>query len=256
MIPHSSPPLRALLVDDSPGSLNTLRQIISRYTPQVEVVGEATSVEEAITLIAQKAPNLILLDIEMPRATGFDLLKKVKNQSFKVIFVTAFDQYAIEAIKFSALDYILKPIDYEEFQSAIKRAEKSFETDLEHEKLACLLENLKQPQSSFQKIAIPMQFGFQFMLIDKIVHLEAEGNYTWIFTSDGNKMLSSKKIIAYEQLLEKQGFIRCHRSHMVNIRYIHSYHKEAGGYLVLEDGTEIQIGRSKKGKVLKQIMDI
>ena len=220
---------------------------------ELVVVDNVDSVHQAIESIRDHDPHLVFLDIEMPPYNGFDLLEKV-DAKFDVIFTTAFDQYAIKAIKYSALDYLLKPIDPEELKKAILRfVSKVHDEELLTNKFKTLLNNINEPSSN-QTIAIPDGEGLNFVQIKDIVRFQSEGSYTKMYLLEGKPMLISKPIGDYEEMLSNDRFFRIHRSHLINLDHISKYVKGEGGYVVMKDKSNVEVSRRKKADFIQLLM--
>lgn len=246
--------IRSIVVDDETKSRSNLKQLLAEYCPSVEVVAEADSATTALTLIAQHKPDLLFLDIEMGELSGFDLLKLLNGQqTFELIFVTAFDKYGIQAVKACALDYLLKPINILELSSAVDKAIKQIGPKRKNERLKELVANIDRRDDE-QKIAVPLADKIEFITIGKIIRLEAEGNYTHFYLTDNKHHMVCKTLKDYQELLEVHQFIRTHQSHLVNFRKISAYVKTEGGYIAMEDGSQVPISRQKKDEVLFRIM--
>lgn len=243
-----------IIVDDVKKSRDTLEKMLLNYCPDSEILGKAGSAKQAYSLICDKQPQLVLLDIEMPNGTGFDLLEMFEDINFEVIFTTAFDQYALKAIKFCALDYLLKPIDIKELIQSIHKASLRIN---EHSKkdsnYSHLLTNLKHKNSPTNKLALPTQEGLVFIIVNDIIRCEAEGNYTSIFFKDGTRLLTTRKIKGFQELLSEHDFFRIHRSHLVNLNCIEKYYKGDGGYVLMIDGSTIDVARRKKEDFLERL---
>lgn len=241
--------LRALLVDDSVGSLETLRSLLENFCPQVEIVGEAENPDKAYELMLKLRPNLILLDVEMPLGTGFDLVEQSKDLEFEVIFITAHEQYALEAIKHEALDYLLKPVSHIDLMKAIKKAETRIEgKNIVDGKKAQLTE--ANPKKN--KLAIPTQKGIEFLPVDKILYFEADGAYTYIHTLE-KKILTTLRLGKWEEKLTK-SFFRIHRSYVINLNEIKEYIRGVGGFVIMTNGAKLPITRNRRDAFL-QISD-
>ncbi len=245
--------ISVVIVDDVKKSRETLEQMLQNYCPHTEVVGKAGSANEAFKLIQETEPQLVLLDIEMPNGTGFDLLEMFDSISFEVIFTTAFDQYALKAIKFCALDYLLKPIDIKELIQSIHKAGERLRNHNEKDNFSHLLTNLKHKNSPTNKLALPTQEGLVFIVVQEIIRCEAEGNYTSIFFKSGKRIVTTRKIKDFEELLSEHHFFRVHRSHLINLSYIEKYFKGDGGYVVMADGSSIDVARRKKEDFLERL---
>jgi two-component system LytT family response regulator len=239
--------IRAVIVDDEPGNIENLVQLLEKHCPEVTICGTAYDGLAGKTVILQERPDLVFLDISMPGGSGLDLLKNIPAPEFDVIFVTAFHQYGIQAIKLSALDYLLKPIDVQELRHAVDKA--LAKNDGRRQKT--LLENLvhllrDQQQKGTHRIALPGAKETRLVQPSRIIRCEASNNYTTFFLQGGEKIVVSKPIFEYEEILGDYGFLRCHQSHLVNKAFIRSWIKEDGGYLLLEDNTAIPVSRQKR----------
>jgi two-component system LytT family response regulator len=248
--------LKAILIDDELKSRDNLRQLLLTYCPNVAIIAEAGSAVEALQLIRELNPDLVFLDIEMGEVSGFDLLKLLNGQqNFEVIFVTAFDKYGIQAVKACAIDYLLKPINILELSNAVEKAIIQINPKKENERLKELVANIDRGDDE-QKIAIPLSDKIEFLAINKIIRLEAEGNYTHIYLDNKKQYLVCKTLKEYQELLENHNFIRTHQSHLINFRRISAYVKTDGGYIAMEDGSQVPISRQKKDEVLSRIMKV
>lgn len=239
--------IRAVIIDDEPHNVTNLLKLLDRHCPEVEVTGTALNAEEGKTLIEQDQPDMLFLDISMPGGTGFDLLRSLGQTNFDVIFVTAFNQFGIQAVKFSALDYLLKPIDPEELKSAVAKAILHKDVKQRGAQLENLIQILKHRQEKEEhRIALPGAKETRFVRPAQIVRCEAENNYTFFYLDDGEKWIVSRPIYVYEELLKDYGFMRTHQSHLVNRKFVRSWIKEDGGHLVLEDHSTVPVSRQKK----------
>ena len=246
--------LKAILIDDELKSRDNLRRLLLKYCPNVAITAEAGSAVEALKLIRELNPDLLFLDIEMGEVSGFDLLKLLNGeQKFEVIFVTAFDKYGIQAVKACAIDYLLKPINILELSNAVEKAAMQINPKKENERLKELVANIDRKDDE-QKIAIPLLDKIEFLAINKIIRLEAEGNYTHIYLDNNKHYLVCKTLKEYQELLENHNFIRTHQSHLVNFRKISAYVKTDGGFVAMEDGSQAPISRQKRDEVLLKIM--
>lgn len=248
--------IKTIIVDDVLKSQALLTQLLALHCPTVEVVGTANSVDSACPLILTHHPDLILLDIEMPHKNGFELLKLFPNPSFEVIFTTAFDQYALRAIKFCALDYLLKPIDVAELKIAIQKTTQKRHQQNQHQNFSYFLENLKSPNTQDHKIGLPTLEGLIFIKVSDILRCEAAGSYTNVLLLHKKTIIATRKIKEFESLLGGHNFFRVHRSHLINLHYIEKYYKGSGGYVVMSDGSSIDVARRKKEDFLKQLSKI
>ncbi len=244
--------IKATIVDDEPYCCEALVLLLGRYCPQVEVMGCYHSGADALEAIRIQRPQLLFLDIEMPRMNGFELLEKIKDLSFELIFTTSYDQYAIKAIRFSALDYLLKPIDREELQHSIKKVEQRLAFPLPQQ-IDILLQKLQNPTHHFHKIAIPTMEGLQMVTVDHIVHCTSDSNYTILTLKNQQRVIASRTLKEIEELLEEYFFVRVHHSSLVNLNEISKYVKGEGGYLVMSDGSSINVSRSRKEGLLRKL---
>jgi two-component system, LytTR family, response regulator len=237
--------LTAFIVDDEAKGRLALREKLTTYCSEVSIVGEAVDGPAAIQGILQLQPQLIFLDIEMPQMNGFEMLNALPEKNFHIIFTTAYDQYAIQAIRYAAFDYLLKPVDIEELQLAIAKLtqKQSIETKRQVE---VLQQNIRQPIRQWTKLAIPTLDGVVFYDIQKIVHLEASSNYTNIFLDDQTKITASKTLKEFEEMLPMDLFFRTHHSHMINLSYVKRYIKGDGGQIELTTGKYVDLARRKK----------
>lgn len=244
--------ITAVIIDDEPKGRLALRQKLENYCANVSVIGEATDGIDALSVIEKLKPELIFLDIEMPRMNGFEMLNELKEKNFRIIFTTAYDQYAIKAIKYAAFDYLLKPVDIEELKTAIERISNT--STIETKKQAELLQqNILNPKKLLNKLAIPTLEGLLFFDINEIIQLEANSNYTIIHFSGKQKITASKTLKDFEELLPPDIFFRTHHSHLINLNYIKKYIKGDGGQIEMQNGNFVDVSRRKKEEFLKAI---
>jgi two-component system LytT family response regulator len=246
-------PLTAIVVDDEPKSRENLAILITDFCPGVEVVAMAESVDEGLQLIEELDPDLVFLDIQMHAETGFDLLRRISKISFEVIFTTAYSEYAIEAIRFSALDYLLKPIDIAELKQAVNKAKNKKSNSFLERKLENLIENFKNNRSDSLKIALPTADGLIFINVADISFLEAEGSYTNFHLNDKKKYLVTKSLKEYESMLVDKNFFRIHNSYLINLNEIERYVRGEGGYVVMKNGQHLDVSKRRKNAFLKKI---
>jgi len=244
--------ITATIVDDEPDCCESLVILLERYCPEIKVMDICYSAETAIQSIKEHSPQILFLDIEMPFMNGFEMLEKLGAINFELIFTTSYNQYAIRAIRFSALDYLLKPVDREELQKAVRKAAQRSNHPLPQQ-LDMLLQKLKTPSIRITKIAIPTMEGFQLLGTESIISCESNGNYTYMFLKDKRKIIASRSLKEIEDLLEDYPFIRVHNSHLVNINEVDKYIKGEGGYLIMSDGSTINVSRSRKELLLKKL---
>jgi two-component system, LytTR family, response regulator len=238
--------ITAVIVDDEANNVASLKSLVQRFCTDVDIVGTADSAETALPLIQNEQPGLVFLDIEMPRGNGFDLLEKLMPVSFEVIFVTAFNEYAIKAFRYSALDYLLKPVNIEELKQAVTKAGERIQSRTTFRKIENLLANLPQQGRSLKKIALPAGEGLVFEDVEQILRIEASANYTLVYTADKRKLMVTRSIGEIEELLPESDFCRIHNSHLINLNRIKKYFKGRGGYIEMEDGTTIEVSVRKK----------
>lgn len=245
--------IKAILIDDEIHCLDTLNMLIADYCPEVEVVGQCVSAKKGLETIKSTKAELVFLDIEMPVMNGFELLEQFREIPFSVIFTTSYDQYAIKAIRFSALDYLLKPIDPKELIIAVKKASTQ-KTLPSAEQFNMLIDQIKNKQTGFYKIAVPTSQGFELIPADQIIRLEANDNYTHLFLKNKSRVTACRSLKEMEeQLSDFDFFLRVHHSYLVNLNEINKYIKGEGGYLVMSDASNVDVSRSKKELLLKKL---
>ena len=244
--------IRAIIVDDEPYCCDTLETMLEKYCPGVELVAVCHSGEEAIAGISQHQPDLVFLDIEMPRMNGFDVLQKIGTINFEIIFTTSFDQYALRAIRFSALDYLLKPIDQEDLQIAVQKVIQRTQKPVTQQ-LQLLMQKLQQPTNPVNKIALPTLEGLQMVQVDSILYCESDSNYTTFFLKGKPKIIVSRTLKEMEDLLADYSFARIHNSYLVNLAEVDKYIKGEGGYVVLTDGSTVNVSASRKRLLLAKL---
>lgn len=238
--------IHTVIVDDENRSREMMKDLLSEFCPSVSVIGEAGNVEDAYSLIRKNSRvDLVFLDIEMPNGNGFRLLEHFPEPPFQVVFVTAFNQYALQAIRCSALDYLLKPVDAEELMAAVKRAEYNQQVDLALEDYQKLLRNVRAWQEGKQKVALYHKEGMDLIGLEEIIRCEADGNYSWVYSRERNRLLVTKSLREFEDLLGQTFFFRTHRSHLINLNYLKSVRKSGGGFVVLSDNTQVPITKSR-----------
>jgi len=245
--------LRTVIIDDERNNLDNLRELITAYCPELILSGEAMNAEQGIELIRSVQPQLVFLDIQMPGKTGFDMLKEL-DQNFEVIFVTAFEKFAIEALRFSALDYLLKPISIKELQDAVAKAVQKIAQHDKNRNLENLVAYLmQQNERENHRIALSTQKETRFVKPQEIIRCESSNNYTTVYLTDGSKLLVSKGIYEFEEMLVGYGFIRCHQTHLVNKAQVKSWIKVDGESLQLYNGDLIPVSKNKRAEVKAMI---
>lgn len=244
--------IRALIVDDEANNRENLRLALESYCREVEVIAEADSAVTAMDRIKEVSPDLVFLDIAMPMGSGFDLLEGLPNIDFEIIFVTAYDQYAIRAIKFAAVDYLLKPIDPLELKKAVDRFQSRHLQKNQQGQLEALLHNLQQKE---KKIALPQSDHIEFVAVNSIIRCRGDRNYTHFFLKDGRELLVSRTLKEYVGLLDDHSFYRVHQSHLVNLNCIQKYRRRDGGILITSDGAQIPVARARKEELIARLME-
>ncbi|WP_293300939.1 LytTR family DNA-binding domain-containing protein [Pedobacter sp. UBA4863] len=245
--------MKAILIDDEISNLENIRILLEKHCPQVDIVATAQNVADAVNAIEKHLPDLIFLDIQMGEQTGFDVLKALPQRNFEVIFVTAYDHYGIQAVKFAALDYLLKPVDIDELKTAINKAEQKLAAQTQTAQIDFLLQQIKTPQPTVSKIALPMQSEIRYIALSEIMRCEADNTYTFFFLTNNEKLLVSKSLKEYADLLKPNGFLRTHQSHLVNPKFVKSWLKEDGGVLLLNSGEKIPVSKPNK-EIVKQAL--
>ena len=244
--------ITATIVDDEPYSCESLVTLLERYCPDVKVLDICYSASNALKSIKDKAPQILFLDIQMPNMNGFELLEKLPAINFELIFTTSYDQYAIKAIQFSALDYLLKPIDREDLQRAVQKAIKRMKYPLPQQ-IEVLLQKLNHPSVPVNKIAIPTMEGLHMILVESIVSCASDSNYTILFLKNNQKIIASRTLKEIEEMLDDYSFARVHHSYLVNLNEVEKYIKGEGGYLLMSNGSTIDVSRSRKEILLKKL---
>jgi two-component system LytT family response regulator len=238
--------LITVIIDDEQDAVDFISSIISEYCPGLEVKGKAHNVKDGVNLIMKIKPDLIFLDVEMPNGTGFDLLAHFPEKKFDVIFITAFNHYAIKAIKFSAVDYILKPININEFIEAVNRViqKHSSNSGTGTENFEALLENIRGTFPT--RLVIPTSDGREYLNPNEIIRIEADRSYSWFHIIDKKKILVSKHLKEFQDLLNDRNFFRPHNSHLINLDFVKKYVRHDGGYIEMSDGSQIPVSRNRK----------
>jgi two-component system LytT family response regulator len=244
--------MKAILIDDEQHVINSLKNLIQSNFNDIDIIGTANNITEGYELIQSLLPDIVFLDINLPDGTGFDLIKKINQVDFKIIFITGHEEYAIQAFKVSAIDYILKPVVTEELVAAINKARESIKYEEENLRISTLLENINI-QKTLKRIILRTAEYMHLVNIEDIIRCEADNNYTFFYLKDGNKILVSKTIKEFSKLLGSSGFIRVHQSHLINTVYIDKYVKGDGGYILMKDNTDIPISQHAKQEILKKL---
>jgi|SRR6185436_6602764 len=242
--------LSAILIDDQEICTELLKDMLAK-DPDVKIVDVCHSGKEGIKAIKKHDPDLVILDVEMPEMNGFEMLREIKEPGFEVIFTTAFDKYSIEAIRFSALDYLLKPIIPHELKSAIEKVEHKQNKNINRQ-FKTLFKTLQETRRPVNQVALPAQEGLIFVNVSDIIHCESDSNYTTLFLKSGEKMMVTKTLKDIEGLLEGNNFFRIHHSHLINMVHIKKYVRGNAGYVVMSDGSDINVARNRKEDFLTQ----
>lgn len=251
LLDYQSSMIKAILIDDEIHCLDTLSILLSEYCPQIEVMERCTSAKEGLVAIEKNSPVLVFLDIEMPVMNGFQLLEMFTELPFAVIFTTSYDQYAIKAIRFSALDYLMKPIDPKELVIAVHKIQTQKYVP-SSEQLQMLMSKIKHKEGGFHKIAVPTSEGFELIPADQVIYCEADDNYTYLFLKNKSKTIACRTLKEMEeQLQDFNFFIRVHHSYLVNLNEVTKYVRGEGGYLVMSDGSTVNVSRSRKESLMK-----
>jgi two-component system LytT family response regulator len=245
--------IKVIIVDDEEKSRNGLRNMLIKHSPDVEIADMCDSVDSAVTSIRREKPQLVFLDVEMPFNNGFALFDRITNPDFKVIFTTAYDQYAIQAIKFSALDYLLKPIDVDDLKNAVLRFNQSRGKDNSQETNLQMLMSALQLKNKSAKIAVPTFDGLQMVHVEDIVKCTADESYTHITLLNGTKLVVSRILKEFEDLLSGYNFLRVHNSSLVNLAHVKKYVKGEGGYVVMTNDESVEVSRRKKNELLQKL---
>lgn len=242
---------KAVIIDDEKNGRITLHNFLKKYCEQVHVVAEADGVKSGVEQVSKYSPDVVFLDVQMQDGTGFDLLEQIPEINFRVIFVTAYDKYAIQAFKYSAMDYLLKPIHPDRLVEAVNKLDKDPGFLELHKKLEVLISN----KNSVEKIALPASDGVRLVRIKDMVRCVSDSNYTTIYLHSGEEVIVTKTLKEYEEILSPLNFYRVHKSHLININYVERYIQGEGGYVVMEDGSEVEVSRRRKEEFLAVLLD-
>lgn len=248
--------ITAIIIDDEQHCIDRLKNLLAKYCANtIDLIGESQSADEGIKAIKQIQPDLIFLDVEIKDKTAFDLLRQLPEINFDVIFTTAYDKYAVQAFRFSAIDYLLKPVDADDLKIAVEKLEDKRSKNEVFKKFDTLFYNLKNINNSSRKICVPVTSGYVFLTVDEIIRCESNVNYTNLFLKGKQKLLVSKTLKEFEELLSDYNFYRIHNSHLINLAYIKNYKKGKGGSVTMEDGSEIEVSTRRKDDFLKRLMN-
>lgn len=245
--------IRTLIIDDEPPCSERLTRLLNQYCPSVQIAGSFSTVPDGLKGIHELRPDLVLLDVMIGTETGFDLLKQLPAIKFDLIFTTAFERYAVQAFKFSAIDYLLKPVDPDDLVQAIEKVEKKQSSNELSGKLDALFHNLKNSHDLSKRIAIPTSTGLRFVQAADIVRCQSEANYTIIFLKDKQKITVAKTLKEFEDLLSEHNFYRVHNSHLINLAFIKTYNRGKGGFVCMNDDSVIEVASRRKEDFLKRL---
>ncbi|WP_309641830.1 LytTR family DNA-binding domain-containing protein [Flavobacterium sp.] len=249
--------ITALLIDDDNHLRQGMKSLLERHAPEIRIIGEAESVKTGIEAIEKHQPQVVFLDIHLTDGTGFDILEQVAKTNGKlnshIVFITAHEQYALKAFKFSALDFLLKPVDPEDLKKSIAKIKEALEKNTSFEHIDLLLENIRKKVDHFKRIALSTADGIHLFEISDIIRCESQDNYTQFFIKNHKPLLISKTLKEYEELLTEHGFERIHQSHLINLSYLKSYIKTDGGYVIMGDNARLPIAQRKKERLQELI---
>ncbi len=249
--------INAVLIDDDDNLREGMKMMISLYAPEIQIVGEADSVKSGTELIEIIKPDIVFLDIMMNDGTGFDILEnlneKFRNVTSHIIFITAHEEFAIKAFRFSALDFLLKPVNPEELQSVLKKIKNVIHQNKDNKNIGLLLENIQKKSEGFKKIALSTSDGIHLFEIKNIIRCESEDNYTKFFIKNHKPVMISKTLKEYEELFKDQGFERIHQSHLINLNELKSYIRKEGGFVIMSDDSQLPVSQRKKERLQELI---
>ena len=243
--------MKIIIVDDENATINRVSKILNTNFPDIEIVANAVDVKSAVEVINLHQPDLVLLDINLPDGTGFDVLQQLYPVNFRVIFITAYEHYAIKAFKFSAIDYILKPIDIDEFISSIHKAKELLKKENPNSQIDALISNYQTVNTEAKKIVLKTSESIHLVNIKDIIRLESDGAYTFFYFVEAPKIIVSKNIKEFEELLGDYGFFRTHQSHLINVKHLIKYQKSDGGYVIMKDQSTVPVSIRKKEQLMK-----
>ncbi len=244
--------MKAIIIDDEQRVIGTISKLLEDNFNDIDIVGTANDIDTGYKLILEHDPDILILDINLPDGTGFDLLKKINSPNFKLIFITAYEDYAIKAFKFSAIDYLVKPVQPDELVSAINRAKVLIKKEDQQLKLTALLENIEEGHS-LKKIVLRTADSMHLVKIEDIIRCESDSNYTMFHLVNEKKILVSRTMKEFAELLKTSGFLRVHQSHLINVNHIDRYAKAEGGAMIMKDNSSIPISHERKSYILNQL---
>lgn len=242
--------IKAILVDDDVNLREGMKALLALYAPDINIIGEADSVASGVKIVTKLNPQVIFLDIQMHDGTGFDMLEKIADLNGKVtshvVFITAYEHYAIKAFRFSALDFLLKPVGPDELENVVEKIRNVLEKDNDYSHIDLLLENIRKKANNFQRIALSNSDGIHLIDISDIIRCESDNNYTKFYINDRKPILISKTLKEYDEMLNEYDFVRIHQSHLINMAYIKSYVKKDNGYVIMSDDSQLPVSQRKK----------
>ncbi|MDQ3111145.1 MAG: LytTR family DNA-binding domain-containing protein [Bacteroidota bacterium] len=242
--------IKSVIVEDESSAREALKSYLAKYCPQIEVIGEAHDARQAVAVLHELKPQLVFLDVELPFGNAFDVLDECKDLYFETIFATAFSEYSLKALNQSAAYYLLKPVSIEELIVAVEKVSQHITNKEVFDRNAIAVENFREPQPEKRQVILPTLEGFEVIKMDEIIRLQGNGNFTDIFLKDGSKKMACRFLKHYDEILS-YPFIRVHKSHIINVECVKSYHKNSGGYVVLSDKSEVDISANYKEEFLK-----
>jgi two-component system, LytTR family, response regulator len=242
--------IKSVIIEDESSAREALKTYIAKYCPQVEVIGEAHDAKQAITVLHELKPQLVFLDVELPFGNAFDILDACKDLYFETIFVTAFSEYSLKALNLSAAYYLLKPVSIEELVLAVNKVNEHIINKEIFDRNTIVVDNFREQQVEKRQVILPTLEGFEVIKMEEIIRLQGNGNFTDIYLTDGTKKMACRFLKHYDEILP-YPFVRVHKSHIININSVKSYHKNSGGYVMLSDKTEIDISSNYKENFLK-----
>jgi two-component system LytT family response regulator len=242
--------INVVIVDDEPKNVSLLKKMLNMYCPQVKICGDANSVEGAVKRIKECKPDLVMLDVEVSGGNAFHILDLLQPVNFDVIFITAYDSYMLQAIKYSALDYLFKPVNIQDLIAAVNKSNNKLIKQKTFEQVQLLLQNISKPKT-LASLALPNATGLQFITIQNIVKCEANGSYTNIFTSDGKSVVASRTLKEFEEILPHESFFRTHHSYIINLNFIAKYHKGNGGIIEMTDNSNVPLAARRKNDFIR-----
>jgi two-component system LytT family response regulator len=249
--------ITAILIDDDSNLRDGMRELLAYYAPDIAIIGEAEDVETGVAVMDKLKPQVVFLDIQLNDGTGFDVLEQIAKKNGKttshIVFITAHEEYAIKAFRFSALDFLLKPVDPDELEIVVDKIRTVLEKNNSYAHIDLLLENIRKKVDKFKRIALTTASGIHLFEVSDIIRCEGEDNYTTFYIKNNKPIIISKTLKEYEDLLSEYGFERIHQSHLINLAYLKSYVKKDGGYIIMDDNTQLPISQRKKERLQELI---